>query len=97
MFRAVQGNPFDEVIGRSLQACCYSSSAAIAEGTLVLTQVIGRATDENLTSENWELILDVCDKVSTQENGYAILVTWENKTPWTDDSDSAEQRTQWAP
>ena len=28
-----------------------------------------KSTDENLTSENWEFILDVCDKVSTQDNG----------------------------
>lgn len=32
--------------------------------------VITKATDENLTSENWELILNVCDKVNADhENG----------------------------
>ncbi|KAI9795251.1 MAG: ESCRT-0 subunit protein hse1 [Piccolia ochrophora] len=31
--------------------------------------VVAKATDENLTSENWEFILDVCDKVSTSEAG----------------------------
>ena len=30
---------------------------------------IAKATDENLTSENWEYIMDVCDKVTTEENG----------------------------
>ncbi|KAI4251002.1 MAG: hypothetical protein LQ352_005136 [Teloschistes flavicans] len=30
---------------------------------------IAKATDENLTSENWEYILDVCDRVSAQESG----------------------------
>jgi signal transducing adaptor molecule len=26
--------------------------------------IVNKATDENLTAENWELNLDVCDKVS---------------------------------
>jgi hypothetical protein len=31
-----------------------------------------KTTDENLTSENWELILNLCDKVSDEgEQGYA--------------------------
>ncbi|KAF9888170.1 ESCRT-0 subunit protein hse1 [Aspergillus nanangensis] len=30
---------------------------------------VAKATDENLTSENWEYILDVCDKVATEESG----------------------------
>ncbi|KAL8759533.1 MAG: hypothetical protein Q9184_003579, partial [Pyrenodesmia sp. 2 TL-2023] len=30
---------------------------------------IAKATDENLTSENWEYILDVCDRVSAEETG----------------------------
>ena len=28
-----------------------------------------KATDENLTSENWEFILDVCDKVDGSDTG----------------------------
>ncbi|WEW58177.1 ESCRT-0 subunit protein hse1 [Emydomyces testavorans] len=32
--------------------------------------IVAKATDENLTSENWEYILDVCDKVSGDESGY---------------------------
>jgi hypothetical protein len=28
-----------------------------------------KATDENLTSENWEYIMDVCDRVTGEENG----------------------------
>ena len=31
--------------------------------------VVVKATDENLTSENWEYILDVCDKVGSAETG----------------------------
>ncbi|PGH11074.1 hypothetical protein AJ79_05116 [Helicocarpus griseus UAMH5409] len=30
---------------------------------------VAKATDENLTSENWEYILDVCDKVGAEEAG----------------------------
>ncbi|KAI9805914.1 MAG: ESCRT-0 subunit protein hse1 [Sarcosagium campestre] len=30
---------------------------------------VAKATDENLTSENWEYILDVCDRVSSSETG----------------------------
>jgi len=31
--------------------------------------VVGKATDENLTSENWEYILDVCDKAGASDTG----------------------------
>ncbi len=30
---------------------------------------LAKATDENLTSENWEYIMDVVDKVQTEETG----------------------------
>lgn len=30
---------------------------------------VAKATDENLTSENWEYILDVCDKVGAEDSG----------------------------
>lgn len=30
---------------------------------------IAKATDENLTSENWEYIMDVVDKVGSEESG----------------------------
>lgn len=29
-------------------------------------EVVIKATDENLTSEDWELNLDVCDRVTTE-------------------------------
>ncbi|KAI9769126.1 MAG: ESCRT-0 subunit protein hse1 [Geoglossum simile] len=31
--------------------------------------VVAKATDENLTSENWEYIMDVCDKANSDDNG----------------------------
>jgi signal transducing adaptor molecule len=34
-----------------------------------LTRREAKATDENLTSENWEYIMDVCDKVTGEDNG----------------------------
>ena len=33
-----------------------------------------KATDENLTSENWEYILDVCDRVSSSDSGSKDVV-----------------------
>ncbi|KAL8675108.1 MAG: hypothetical protein Q9168_000479 [Polycauliona sp. 1 TL-2023] len=38
-------------------------------------EAVAKATDENLTSENWEYILDVCDRVSGQDSGPAADVT----------------------
>ncbi|KAF3031173.1 ESCRT-0 subunit protein hse1 [Didymella keratinophila] len=35
----------------------------------IFDEVVVKATDENLTSENWEYILDVCDKVSSSDTG----------------------------
>ena len=35
----------------------------------IFDDAVAKATDENLTSENWEFILDVCDKVSGNEAG----------------------------
>ncbi|SMQ49846.1 unnamed protein product [Zymoseptoria tritici ST99CH_3D1] len=34
-----------------------------------LDEAVVKATDENLTSENWEFILDVCDRVSADSSG----------------------------
>ena len=41
-----------------------------------------KATDENLTSENWELILEVCDKVDAKpEEGYVRFAGGTNNRP----------------
>jgi signal transducing adaptor molecule len=36
---------------------------------------VAKATDENLTSENWELILDVCDRANAQDTGPKDVVS----------------------
>lgn len=53
-------------------------SIVLLKGQVLILDTV-KATDENLTSENWELILDVCDKVSTQENGYAWTGYWKRR------------------
>ncbi len=35
----------------------------------IFDDAVGKATDENLTSENWEYILDVCDRASSEASG----------------------------
>jgi hypothetical protein len=66
MFRTGAVNPFDEAV---------STSPLIFPGDLSNYCAIAKATDENLTAENWELILDVCDKVDAKpEEGYAYCV-----------------------
>ncbi|KAH7069886.1 class E vacuolar protein-sorting machinery protein HSE1 [Paraphoma chrysanthemicola] len=40
----------------------------------VFDDVVTKATDENLTSENWEYILDVCDKVGSSDTGAKDVV-----------------------
>ncbi|KAK5048298.1 hypothetical protein LTR84_005968 [Exophiala bonariae] len=40
----------------------------------IFDEAVAKATDENLTSENWELILDVCDKVSSSDTGSKDVV-----------------------
>ena len=34
-----------------------------------MDDAVVKATDENLTSENWEYILDVCDRVASTPSG----------------------------
>lgn len=36
---------------------------------------VAKATDENLTSENWEYILDVCDRANAEDSGPKDAVT----------------------
>ena len=40
---------------------------------MLITAYTDKATDENLTSENWELILNLCDKVQDEgQSGYVV-------------------------
>ena len=61
MFRAAQ-NPFDEIVSKypSLHSDMFGMNEH--DGWWL----IAKATDENLTSENWELILTVCDQVDSK-------------------------------
>jgi signal transducing adaptor molecule len=63
MFRAQQ-NTFDDAVGK-----LHGSPTVNSTDT-----TIAKATDENLTSENWEFILDVCDKVSASDSGAKDVV-----------------------
>lgn len=49
---------------------CFSSSSLISFSLIrLLTPTTAKATDENLTSEDWGAIIEVCDKVSGDQNG----------------------------
>ena len=60
MFKAGQPNPYDEIVGTPARI-------SLDFGQKFIIGAIAKTTDENLTSENWELILNLCDKV--QEEG----------------------------
>lgn len=58
----------DDAIGKySVVLLCLS---AASNHTCSQSSTV-KATDENLTSENWEYILDVCDRVSANSSGPA--------------------------
>jgi len=64
MFRS-SVNPFDEVVG---MCSSHHNILAVDHDTDTCK---AKATDENLTSENWESILDVCDQVNAKpDEGY---------------------------
>lgn len=63
MFRAQQ-NAFDDAVGKSSCSGCSPPCTSKAHSISA-----AKATDENLTSENWEFILDVCDKVGSSDAG----------------------------
>ena len=58
MFSTAKANPYDEIVGESLLICPV--------GIPGLPVSAAKTTDENLTSENWELILNLCDKVTDE-------------------------------
>ncbi|KAJ1714686.1 putative signal transducing adapter molecule [Aspergillus flavus] len=79
MFRAQQ-NAFDDAVGTISQLhffhtgmqCVgtrYQTRCFVELADVTSFAQLAKATDENLTSENWEYILDVCDKVAAEESG----------------------------
>jgi L-lysine 2,3-aminomutase len=62
MFKGTQANPYDDIVGMSIDTEC----ALFCRLCSSILQRTGKATDETLTSENWELILNLCDKVQDE-------------------------------
>jgi hypothetical protein len=61
MFKGTQPNPYDDIVGMSI-----GPKYSFLPTRLIHSQRTGKATDETLTSENWELILNLCDKVQDE-------------------------------
>lgn len=55
MFGGGANNPYDDVVGQYFNFIYLSINS---------NNYTAKTTDENLTTENWELILNLCDKVS---------------------------------
>lgn len=79
MFRAQQ-NEFDDVIGkgRFLLVLAVRFGGVPCEIRVLIRFYfygnIAKATDETLTSENWEYMMDAWEKINESgENGYASL------------------------
>lgn len=66
MFGGASSTEYDDIVGKpSVTPYCQSCIPHIFRTS-------GKTTDENLTSENWELILNLCDKVQDEgQAGYA--------------------------
>lgn len=65
MFRAGQPNTYDDIVG-TLLAFVISRHTYTLSLTLSPWNGSAKTTDENLTTENWELILNLCDKVQDE-------------------------------
>ncbi len=66
MFGGSTLTEYDEIVGE------VSTRSNSRQSIDVVHFLIAKTTDENLTSENWELILNLCDKVSDEgQSGYA--------------------------
>jgi hypothetical protein len=66
MFGGGGTNPYDEIVSEYQRSLSVFKSNDLDDAA--------KTTDENLTSENWELIINCCDKVQEEgQEGYAIL------------------------
>jgi signal transducing adaptor molecule len=61
MFRGGQVNPYDDIVG---ECGARAESCGVSNESYAYSVV--KATDENQTSENWEILLNLCDKVSEE-------------------------------
>jgi hypothetical protein len=61
MFKSAPANPYDDIVGEYIRAVTLSPL-----DTHPPPHNKVKATDETLTSENWEIILNLCDKVQDE-------------------------------
>ena len=64
MFKSTPANPYDDVVGKS-HKCHIFTPGIYTPHTLRHNKKV-KATDETLTGENWEIILNLCDKVQDE-------------------------------
>ena len=61
MFKGAPANPYDDIVGKSHNRPILPARRVPYAHPFPHEKV--KATDETLTSENWEIILNLCDKV----------------------------------
>lgn len=64
MFKSTPANPYDDVVGKSLR--CHIFPPGVDPPHTFRHNEKVKATDETLTGENWEIILNLCDKVQDE-------------------------------
>ena len=64
MFKSTPANPYDEIVGKS-HGCHIFPPRVYIPHTFRHNEKV-KATDETLTGENWEIILNLCDKVQDE-------------------------------
>ena len=72
MFGGSTSTEYDDIVGSY-----FPSRFQTFCGSWFSRSVTVKTTDENLTSENWELILNLCDKVAEEgQPGYIFFTTF---------------------
>lgn len=64
MFKSTPANPYDDIVGKSHR--CYIYPPGVYPPHTIRHHETVKATDETLTGENWEIILNMCDKVQDE-------------------------------